>query len=123
MWSSHSFRIASWNASAEALIGASAADDCCFEALVPPLAARTAASASAGSRHAITAAVTIIPRELLLVVIANLLIIRRMPRAEGGTIRLPPSPARGVCSQTEREPAEAEPLPSVAAYPGCPLHR
>jgi hypothetical protein len=63
MWSSHNFRIASWKASADALIGTPAAGGGSVGLAVSPLAVRTAARVSAPSRHTTATVATVAARD------------------------------------------------------------
>src|SRR4029453_2743392 len=68
MWSSHSFRMASWNAKADARIGTGGAAGRAFALAMPPLALRTVARAIAPSRHTAATAAILTARDVRVVV-------------------------------------------------------
>src|SRR5436190_11405129 len=76
MWSSHSFRIASWNASAEALVDAAAVEACSVDLAMPPFAGAAAAGASTASRHTTAAAAAVSARVFRVLFKAPLPLIR-----------------------------------------------
>src|SRR5205809_6731431 len=83
MWSSHNFRIASWKASADALIGGPGAVGGSVGLAVSPLAGRTAARVSAPSRHTTATVAKVTARDFSVVIKTILLLDRETPSTRG----------------------------------------
>src|ERR671930_923194 len=103
MWSSHSFRIASWNTSAEWLIRPSSLDCPRFALVVPPLAPVTVARPTANSKHRTAVAAKVVRRDFRVLLIVTLLIVsllrsvagdQRRPRHRAGPQWATPTPSR-----------------------------